>query len=199
MVVPACGVGGSVDSWYPAKAVDGDDAVAMLPHTSLSAWGANIILLCWAYKTSRGGGMAKAEHQKASGEVLAAIVNDGLKSSGDTKLPIEIASVWEAVYPRPQVYRRSVDVKVSADGLVNMGCLLEDLRAASVGMPKGWWSHTILAAMASDLGHTPSLIALLDATSTYPRLRVLHVQLVWQLGLLVQAAWLASLNGQRSQ
>eukprot|EP00969_Alexandrium_andersonii_P341772 15106454-Alexandrium_andersonii.AAC.1 len=94
----------------------------------------------------RQGGFDDLNHRSAARELLEALLELILRSTGGFHVDLEVVDDWAVAWPRPQVYNRRVRLQVGADGQVQWASFLGQLKASYPACVSNWWHEKHLTS-----------------------------------------------------
>lgn len=164
-----------------------ETAGTSLPHCSVSNWALLVLLLRWATAGKRHGGFDDERHKQASLELLWALLRPMFEScSQGFVLSIDVTTDWTIPWPRPVCNTHEVQLTLSPEGFIDLGRAKLALGALESDR-RSWWSEGRMQAAWGPLNRSISLVEFLSGVNKSPIMLPLLRQVVWQLGMRLQA------------
>lgn len=164
-----------------------DAAGTCLPHCSVSCWALLVLLLRWATAGKRHGGFEDDRHRQACVELLWALLEPVFKGvDGGVVLKIGVTDEWSIPWPRPVCNAVEVQIRVTAEGFVDLG----ELKLAFADMVpdrRSWWAESRMASAWGPLNRCISIVNFLSGANKASIMLPLLRQVIWQLGMRMQA------------
>lgn len=162
------------------------EAQTILPFLGLSSHALLALLTRWSVATPRRGGLNDPKHRMASAELLLSLLDAARGSSaGASVLWVSLVGNWSIAWPRPDFGEHEVSLVWNADGMLDMQGWVAQVKASHPCAKKCWWHAQQLETWIASL---PSftIYDVLTQSSVTKGLGVLHTQLTWQVGQMLE-------------
>lgn len=136
--------------------------------------------------------MRDQKARRASLEFFEAMLY-AVTADGCFQLEIAFVEDWTVHWPRPPFVATNVILQVDSAGRFSLAPWVEAVQVA-IG-PESRCGAMWLRCLQQTLGEA-TLGGLLSTSASAPKLRGLYLQLIWQVGLQLQAAFRLSLSGK---
>lgn len=140
----------------------------------------------WPDGLSQRFGGAGSTHRIASAELLLSLLDAARGSSaGASVLRVSLVENWSIAWPRPDIGEHEVSLVWNADGMLDMQGWVAQVKASHPCAKKCWWHAQRLETWIASL---PSftIYDVLTQSSVTKGLGVLHKQLNWQVGQMLE-------------
>lgn len=163
----------------------------MLPFVSLSSWALVELLARWSQSSVRLGGFDKEEHRLAAQYLLGALFKMVGGDDAEFRIDIEIVVDWEVVWPRPLAGEATAPLIVRK-GQVDLAEFMKDA-IVSGGRRNGWWNGKEIKLLAQC--GSMNLREAYCKVASHKKLKPMHLQLLWHIGLKLQTLVRAAADG----